>query len=225
MAAGLGIPHGRTATKAMDGKYSNGINRLDGVLRPDFADADDYAAIRAELTSDEARRVLDRFIAWEDQSRSVGRGRYFTRADLDELRGMCEAEGNALIYGREVAKLRDANLPVPCMITLKATADDSSKLKAVGMGIGENSTVQAWGVGGMMKHWAEEARRSRNALGLNKQARARIMEEIKQQDLFAQMEAQQEAQAEAGTADENVLRFPAVKAKLDKLVADGLVAG
>jgi len=105
---------------------------------------------------------------------TIRQERYFTRLDLRELRVLCEAEGNMLIYDREVAKLRDAGLPVPIMLTIKSDDD-------------EKKTVQAYGAGGMAKRSAEEARLARNALGLNKQARARIVDEVRQNDLWDEL--------------------------------------
>jgi len=166
MAVSSGIA-GATARKLMNGLNTDGYNSYKQRLmpKPDFATTDDYEKIRAELTSDEARRVLDQTIRQE---------RYFTRLDLRELRVLCEAEGNMLIYDREVAKLRDAGLPVPIMLTIKSDDD-------------EKKTVQAYGAGGMAKRSAEEARLARNALGLNKQARARIVDEVRQNDLWDEL--------------------------------------
>lgn len=210
----------------MDGRYSDGRPRGIGVIQPDFATEDDYEWIRERLTSGEAIAVLDAYVRQEQESRATGRGRWFTRKDIGELMALCEAEGNCIIYNREVAKLRDLKLPIPCMVNLKASSADAERLREAGIELEEGGSIQAWGVGGMAKRSAEEARLSRNALGLNKQARARIMDEVRQGDLFEEMSRQAEQDASSSDSENNnVVKLHSVRERLDKLIADGLVAG
>jgi phage terminase small subunit len=164
MAAGVAgrVPMGVLADRPRSGDQ---VKRSMPIL--DFAKAGDFAAVRELLTSDEAKAVLDRYTIQQLTGK-----KYFTDKDMDALRRYCEAEGNHIIYSREVAVLRDAGLPIPGWITRKLAEGEG--------------TVQAYGAGGMEKLSREAAQSEANALGLNKSSRARIVEEVRQADLFDQ---------------------------------------
>ena len=160
MAAG--VP-GRVATVQLSDKPRvSGDRAKRNMPILDFAVASDFTAVREHLTSMEAKAVLDRYM--NQQLTGI---KYFTDKDMDALRRYCEAEGNHIIYSREVAVLRDEGKPVPGWITRK---------------ISKGETVQAYGCGGMEKLSREAAQTEANALGLNKSSRARIVEEVRQSD-------------------------------------------
>lgn len=208
MATGIGA--GRPPTRAATGYDSHGTKARPDAPRPDLATAEDFAEVRALLTSEEAKRVLD----------AVARQRgYFTRLDLDELRVWAEAEGNSIIYDRKVAELRDRGENIPIMITSRKIRIADGKEDPYG------DTIQAYGVGGMAKRSAEEARLSRNALGMNKASRNRIVDEAVQGDLFADGVTGREGPPEHMTDEELDAALARAGANILPFVRTAAVAG
>lgn len=196
---------GRPLVEAVRGTRADGSRVLSAnAPRCGLATADDYDAISQWLTSDEAREVLKFLVGPELKGLAP---RYYSALDLLELRALCEAEGNCIIHERLVAGHRDRGEPVPMMLTLKAEG---------------KATQQAWGAGGMLKRWQQEARQSRNALGLNKAARARMQEEVQRQmDAFSEGDQEGEDQARQQARP---VKLEAVRNKLALLKQHGLVA-
>jgi phage terminase small subunit len=161
MAAGAA---GRVATSQLSDVTRHGKDGKRNMPVLDFAKAEDFEAVREHLTSAEAKAVLDRYM-----KQQLTGTKYFTDKDMDALRRYCEAEGNHIIYSKEVAELRDAGDYIPSFITLK--------------GKNKSETVQAYGCGGMEKLSREAAQTEANALGLNKSSRARVLEEVRQMNL------------------------------------------
>jgi hypothetical protein len=194
MAAGA---PGRVATGVLADRPRSNDQAKRNMPVLDFAKADDFDAMREKLTSEEAKAVLDRY-----KKQQLNGTKYFTDKDMDALRRYCEAEGNHIIYSREVALLRDAGEPIPGWITRK---------------LAEGETVQAYGSGGMEKLSREAAQTEANALGLNKSSRARIVEEVRQTDWLDGINPEElddhELDAALAETASNILKFAGAKSK------------